>query len=156
VRVHTAFSISRAKASSSCATRRACFSLGAADKAQLSLHPVAVSCWGGFVFVNLTPAGGLHVHHERHDFAPAVSRPERRRADSPQRRTRLPARADFDPSDAVDFWDVVNQQDRRICELVQQGMQSRVHEHGYYAPMEDASLDIRRYIMEKCAILTPS
>jgi Rieske 2Fe-2S family protein len=40
--------------------------------------------------------------------------------------------------------------------LVQQGMQSRVHEHGYYAPMEDASLDIRRYIREKCAILTPS
>ncbi len=31
-------------------------SLGAADKAQLSLHPVAVSCWGGFIFVNLTPA----------------------------------------------------------------------------------------------------
>jgi Rieske 2Fe-2S family protein len=59
------------------------------------------------------------------------------------------ARADFDPSDAVDFWDVVNQQDWRICELVQQGMQSRVHEHGYYAPMEDAALDIRRYIREK-------
>ncbi len=25
-------------------------------------------------------------------------------------------------------------------------MQSRAFHHGYYAPMEDASLDIRRYI----------
>src|SRR6202522_4632869 len=31
-------------------------SLGAADKAQLSLHPVAVSCWGGVIFVDLTAA----------------------------------------------------------------------------------------------------
>ncbi len=52
----------------------------------------------------------------------------------------------FDPSDAVEFWDVVNRQDWRICESVQAGMHSRYFRHGYYAPMEDASLDIRRYI----------
>jgi hypothetical protein len=28
-------------------------------------------------------------------------------------------------------------------------MQNRVFEHGYYAPMEDYSLDIRRYVTEK-------
>jgi Rieske 2Fe-2S family protein len=28
-------------------------------------------------------------------------------------------------------------------------MQSRVHAHGYYAPMEDFSLDIRRYVIER-------
>lgn len=56
------------------------------------------------------------------------------------------ARQDFDPSDAVDFWDVVNRQDWRICESVQRGMTSRVFDRGFYAPMEDASLDIRRYI----------
>lgn len=56
------------------------------------------------------------------------------------------ARAGFDPSDAVDFWDVVNRQDWRICESVQRGMSSRVFDRGFYAPMEDASLDIRRYI----------
>ena len=55
-------------------------------------------------------------------------------------------RPDFDPSDAVDFWDVVNRQDWRICESVQRGMTSRVFDRGFYAPMEDASLDIRRYI----------
>lgn len=59
------------------------------------------------------------------------------------------AKAGFDPSDAVDFWDLVNRQDWRICESVQRGMTSRVFDYGYYAPMESASLDIRRYIAEK-------
>ena len=57
----------------------------------------------------------------------------------------------FDGSDAVTFWDTVNQQDWRICESVQRGMRNRVFEHGYYAPMEDYSLDIRRYVREKLA-----
>jgi Rieske 2Fe-2S family protein len=59
------------------------------------------------------------------------------------------ARAGFDPSDAVEFWDLVNWQDWRICESVQQGMSSRVFRFGYYAPMEDLSLDIRRYVGER-------
>jgi Rieske 2Fe-2S family protein len=58
------------------------------------------------------------------------------------------AKPSFDPSDAVAFWDLVNKQDWRICESVQRGMRSRVFEHGYYAPMEDQSLDIRRYLTE--------
>jgi Rieske 2Fe-2S family protein len=59
------------------------------------------------------------------------------------------AKADFDPRDTVDFWDIVNRQDWGICEAVQQGMHSRAHEHGYYAPMEDATADIRRYILDR-------
>ncbi len=59
------------------------------------------------------------------------------------------AKASFDPSDAVGFWDLVNRQDWRICESVQQGMSSRVFRFGYYAPMEDLSLDIRRYVAER-------
>jgi Rieske 2Fe-2S family protein len=61
------------------------------------------------------------------------------------------ARHGFDPSDAVEFWDLVNRQDWRICESVQQGMSSRVFRFGYYAPMEDLSLDIRRYVGERLA-----
>jgi Rieske 2Fe-2S family protein len=57
----------------------------------------------------------------------------------------------FDPSDAVEFWDVVNRQDWRICASVQRGMGSRVFRHGYYAPMEDLSLDIRRYVGDRLA-----
>jgi glycine betaine catabolism A len=56
---------------------------------------------------------------------------------------------DFAPGDAVEFWDLVNRQDWEICKRVQQGTRSRVHAHGYYAPMEDLSLDIRRYVLER-------
>jgi Rieske 2Fe-2S family protein len=56
------------------------------------------------------------------------------------------AKPTFDPGDAVEFWDLVNRQDWVVCEAVQQGMSSRMFDHGYYAPMEDASLDIRRYL----------
>jgi Rieske 2Fe-2S family protein len=59
------------------------------------------------------------------------------------------AKPGFDPSDAVNFWDIVNRQDWTICEGVQRGMRSRVFEHGYYAPMESWSLDIRRYVRDR-------
>jgi glycine betaine catabolism A len=56
------------------------------------------------------------------------------------------AKPDFDPSDAVEFWDMVNRQDWKICESVQRGMSSRRFTTGFYAPMEDYSMDIRRYL----------
>ena len=56
---------------------------------------------------------------------------------------------DFDPRDAVEFWDLVNRQDWTVCESVQEGIQARVHEHGYFAPMEDWNLDIRRYVNDR-------
>jgi Rieske 2Fe-2S family protein len=55
----------------------------------------------------------------------------------------------FDPSDAVDFWDLINRQDWTVCESVQNGIRARVHTHGYFAPMEDWNLDIRRYVTER-------
>ena len=58
-------------------------------------------------------------------------------------------KTEFNPSDAVDFWDLINRQDWEICKRVQQGLATRVHEFGYYAPMEDLSLDIRRYVLER-------
>jgi glycine betaine catabolism A len=58
-------------------------------------------------------------------------------------------RPGFDPGDAVELWDLVNRQDWEICQRVQAGMGSRVWRHGYYAPMEDASLDIRRYVGDR-------
>jgi Rieske 2Fe-2S family protein len=56
------------------------------------------------------------------------------------------AKPTFDPSDAVDFWDLVNRQDWAVCANVQDGMTSRRFGYGWYAPMEDLSLDIRRYL----------
>jgi Rieske 2Fe-2S family protein len=59
------------------------------------------------------------------------------------------AKHDFDPMDAVEFWDITNRQDWAVVEGVQRGMTSRRFTHGYYAPMESASLDIRRYIAQR-------
>lgn len=66
------------------------------------------------------------------------------------------AKPSFDPSDAVEFWDLINRQDWAICERVQLGMQCRMHKFGYYAPMEDLSLDIRRYLSERLDGLAPA
>lgn len=53
---------------------------------------------------------------------------------------------DFAPEDAIEFWDLVNRQDWAVCERVQAGMGALPHDHGWYAPMEDWSLDIRRWL----------
>lgn len=55
----------------------------------------------------------------------------------------------FDPSDAVEFWDLVNRQDWAVCAGVQRGMGSRAYTQGYFAPMEQESLDTRRYLRER-------
>jgi Rieske 2Fe-2S family protein len=59
------------------------------------------------------------------------------------------SKPDFEPSDATTFWDLVNRQDWAICEAVQAGISARVHQRGYYSPMEDFNLDIRRYILDR-------
>ena len=59
------------------------------------------------------------------------------------------ARDDFDPADAVDFWDLVNRQDWAICERVQDGMGSRMFTAGYMAPMEQPSADVGRYVARR-------
>jgi glycine betaine catabolism A len=62
------------------------------------------------------------------------------------------AKPDFDPSDAVSFWDMVNRQDWLICERVQDGMTSRRFTAGYLAPMEQPSADVGRYVAARLGI----
>ena len=60
------------------------------------------------------------------------------------------ARPDFDPSDAVDFWDLVNRQDWDICEITQLGMHSRAYrEGGLYAPLEHHIRDFNEWVLAK-------
>jgi glycine betaine catabolism A len=47
-------------------------------------------------------------------------------------------RDDFDPSYAVDFWDVTNRQDWHACEGVQRGVSSRGYRPGPFSEAEDA------------------
>jgi glycine betaine catabolism A len=56
---------------------------------------------------------------------------------------------DFDPADAAELWDLVNRQDWAICESVQRGMSSRAYRRGWFAPMEDQSADIRRWLLPR-------
>ncbi len=50
---------------------------------------------------------------------------------------------DYDPSRAVEFWDMTNRQDWHICEQSQRGIDSRAYEPGPYASLESmlAALD---------------
>jgi Rieske 2Fe-2S family protein len=59
------------------------------------------------------------------------------------------ARATFDPGDAVELWDLTNRQDWAICESVQRGMSSRAYRQGWFAPLEDSSLDIRNWLLPR-------
>lgn len=43
---------------------------------------------------------------------------------------------DFNPNDAIDFWDMTNRQDWHVCELSQQGISSRKYQPGFYSPRE--------------------
>ena len=43
----------------------------------------------------------------------------------------------FNPADVVDFWDVTNRQDWKLCERAQLGAQSRGFRPGPYTPIED-------------------
>jgi glycine betaine catabolism A len=45
----------------------------------------------------------------------------------------------FNPGDAVGFWDKVNRQDWRLCELSQAGISSRAYRPGPYSPRESVS-----------------
>jgi glycine betaine catabolism A len=45
-------------------------------------------------------------------------------------------RADFNPQDAIEFWDATNRQDWHVCELSQQGIASRAYEPGPYSSRE--------------------
>ena len=53
----------------------------------------------------------------------------------------------FDPSGAIDFWDMTNRQDWRICEQAQLGVASRAYTPGPYSNLESmvAALD-REYL----------
>ncbi|RUL86498.1 aromatic ring-hydroxylating dioxygenase subunit alpha [Tautonia sociabilis] len=65
------------------------------------------------------------------------------------------ARADFDPSDAVAFWDETNRQDWRVCELSQQGIASRAYRPGPYSGREDLLRAFDALILRELGDLPP-
>jgi phenylpropionate dioxygenase-like ring-hydroxylating dioxygenase large terminal subunit len=47
------------------------------------------------------------------------------------------ARKDFNPQDAIEFWDMTNKQDWHVCELSQQGIALRAYQPGPYSSREN-------------------
>jgi Rieske 2Fe-2S family protein len=48
------------------------------------------------------------------------------------------AKADFNPDEAIEFWDLTNRQDWHVCELQQQGTKARGYTAGRYAAIESS------------------
>ncbi len=61
----------------------------------------------------------------------------------------------FDPSDAVDFWDVTNRQDWRVSELTQAGIASRAYEPGPYANEEGLLAAFDRHYLKLMGAAEP-
>ena len=55
---------------------------------------------------------------------------------------------DFDPEDAVAFWDLTNRQDWHVCEQMQLGLGSRAYQPGPYSHREELLPQFDRIILE--------
>ncbi len=56
---------------------------------------------------------------------------------------------DFDPSTAVDFWDLTNRQDWDVCELAQRGINDVGYEPGPYSNLESVVAAFDRYYLDQ-------
>jgi Rieske 2Fe-2S family protein len=59
------------------------------------------------------------------------------------------ARPDFDPSDAVEFWELTNKQDWELSELAQRGIGSRGYQPGPYSNREELLHALDRLVVER-------
>ena len=58
------------------------------------------------------------------------------------------AKPDFDLSDVVEFWDLTNRQDWRVCELAQAGIASPGYRPGPYSNREDLLYAFDRFVVD--------
>jgi len=56
------------------------------------------------------------------------------------------AAPDFDPSDAVELWDLINRQDWAVCEREMKGVRSRSFKGGRYSEQEPQVYDFDEYV----------
>jgi Rieske 2Fe-2S family protein len=55
----------------------------------------------------------------------------------------------YNPDDAIQFWDMINKQDWRVCELSQQGISSRAYEPGPYSARESIPAAWDKYYLRQ-------
>ena len=59
------------------------------------------------------------------------------------------ARPGFDPGDAVEFWDLTNQQDWQLSDLAQAGISSAGYRPGPYSNREEMLIAFDRWVIER-------
>ena len=64
-------------------------------------------------------------------------------------------RADFNPNDAIEFWDTTNRQDWQVSELTQLGMQSRAYQPSPYSSTESLLAAFDREYLRALSELDP-
>lgn len=55
----------------------------------------------------------------------------------------------FNPSDAIEFWDLTNKQDWELSDLAQQGISSKGYRPGPYSNREELLLALDRFVLER-------
>jgi len=58
---------------------------------------------------------------------------------------------DFDPSDAVGFWDMTNKQDWRVCEISQLGVASKGYIPGPFSHQEELLFEFDHFVLDRLA-----
>jgi Rieske 2Fe-2S family protein len=55
----------------------------------------------------------------------------------------------FNPWDAIEFWDITNKQDWALSDLAQQGISSKGYQPGPYSNREELLLALERFVLER-------
>jgi glycine betaine catabolism A len=56
---------------------------------------------------------------------------------------------DFNPHDAIEFWDTTNRQDWKLSDMAQQGISSKAYQPGPYSNREELLLALDRWVLER-------
>jgi glycine betaine catabolism A len=56
---------------------------------------------------------------------------------------------EFDPKDAIEFWDITNKQDWELSEMAQMGISSRGYQPGPYSNREELLFALDRFVIER-------
>ena len=59
------------------------------------------------------------------------------------------AKPDFDPRDAIDFWDLTNKQDWELSDLAQAGISTRGYQPGPYSNREELLMALDHFVLER-------
>src|SRR5437763_1795354 len=106
------------------------------DRSSLSLWPVSVDVWEGFVFVHLgEPDEGVRESFEHQNDKPLQY--EAWRMDELRTAHRTVSEVQANWKVLVEVSELVAHQDYTICERAQQGVRSRAFTHGVYAEKDE-------------------